>query len=419
MSTTKHGLPGVYNESLPTLGDGLGAALAVDVNGKLLINGAVSAASPEGTNTATNISGTNWSSDTFTGAGEQNSFDQVGVSLQTDEAGTVFFDFSVDGTNWTTFPVVGFAVTAGVHEFHTAIKLGRYFRPRFVGTGGRTYFRLYTYYGNAFLPSNAPVSQALGADNDAVTVRNASDHKLDLARGFIGGQSPVAKSGANPSITSSSTEDITFSGVINWLQAATTVRIKAGGDANDTAAGTGAQSITVMGLDENWDEAEEDIVTAGASASSVTTTTFIRVYDAYVKDVGTYTGANTGNIVIENGSGGTDLLTIGAGKGESESSEFTIPAGKTGYLTRAAADVDAGKAADMIMWQRQNADDVSTPFSGKRIVIEFPQLIGMVREKFDSYRSFPAKTDLWWTGTTGSGSAPSVQADYDLVLVDN
>lgn len=32
---------------------------------------------------------------------------------------------------------------------------------------------------------------------------------------------------------------------------------------------------------------------------------------------------------------------------------------------------------------------------------------------------FPEKTDLWFTGQTGSGAAASVSVKYDLTLVDD
>lgn len=241
---------------------------------------------------------------------------------------------------------------------------------------------------------------------------------LEVARGRVEGHSSVHKFGANPAIAASSTEDITFSGTINWLTAATTVRVKSGGNVADVdSTGAGARTITVIGLDENWNDVEEDIVLAGASASTVTTTTFIRVFRAYVKTTGTYTGVNTGNIVIENGTGGTDLITIGAGQGQTETSIYTVPLGKTAYIFNLAAEVDAGKAVDVAMWQRRNADDIVAPFTAKRLILEFEQLIGQANSHRDAFIPIPAKTDLWWTGKTGSGNAAGVEVDYDLILV--
>ena len=123
-------------------------------------------------NSSNVISGTGWSGDTYTGAGEENDFAYVGVNLQVDESGTLYFDFSQDGTNWSSYPVNGFGIASGINEVHTAWKGGRYMRPRFVGTGGRTFFRLKTYYSNHSLPLSAPINQSISADQDATVVRS-------------------------------------------------------------------------------------------------------------------------------------------------------------------------------------------------------------------------------------------------------
>lgn len=110
---------------------------------------------------------------TYTGTGEQNNYPQVAVYLFSNIAGTLNFEFSVDGVNWHTFPTAGFTVSASIPEFHTAVKLGRYFRVNFVmDSGTQTVFRLYTYYGNGFLPSNAPIGFTIGTDADAMVVKS-------------------------------------------------------------------------------------------------------------------------------------------------------------------------------------------------------------------------------------------------------
>lgn len=109
---------------------------------------------------------------TFTGTAEQNAQPDVMVSCLTDNGGTLYFDFSVDGTNWNTFPTAGFSIASGIHEFHTAVKGPRYFRVRLVnGSGAQSYLRLYTYFGQ-FRHGNAPLNQSIGADSDAVVTRS-------------------------------------------------------------------------------------------------------------------------------------------------------------------------------------------------------------------------------------------------------
>jgi len=110
---------------------------------------------------------------TYTGTYELNEFPDVQVSCITDKAGTLYFDFSVDGTNTNTFPTAGFTVSAGIHEFHNAVKGARYFRARFVNgaTGAQTYLRLYTYYGQ-FRQGNLPLNQSISSDADATITRS-------------------------------------------------------------------------------------------------------------------------------------------------------------------------------------------------------------------------------------------------------
>lgn len=108
----------------------------------------------------------------YTGSAEQNTFSEVMISCKTDKAGILHFDFSNDSTNWDTFPVAGFSVSANIHEFHTAVKGPRYFRVRFENTSGenQTYLRLYTYYGT-YRQGNAPLNSSIGDDSDAIITR--------------------------------------------------------------------------------------------------------------------------------------------------------------------------------------------------------------------------------------------------------
>lgn len=124
-----------------------------------------------GINSDNVISGGNWVGDVYTGAGEQNDYTYVGVNLQTDEAGTLTFEFSQDGTNWSKYPVTEFSVAAGINEVHGAWKGTRWVRPKFTGTGGRSFFRLRTMYSDVPITLTAPLNQSIGSDQDATVVR--------------------------------------------------------------------------------------------------------------------------------------------------------------------------------------------------------------------------------------------------------
>jgi len=219
-------------------------------------------------------------------------------------------------------------------------------------------------------------------------------------------------------VAAATVEDIWSTGGLysGWLTAASAVRVKSGGNVNDTSAGTGARTITIQGLDQNWAVASETVTLAGASASAATSTTFIRVFRAYVATTGTYTGTNTGNIVIET-TGGVVMAGILAGYSQTQMAIYTVPAGMTGYVRRISASVDATKATTVEFWRRDNADTVSAPYSAKRLWNVFASLSGAASENFGSpVGPFAAKTDIW-VSATGPAGGTGVSAEFDLVLV--
>jgi hypothetical protein len=125
---------------------------------------------------------------TFTGTGEQNLYSDVFVVCKTDQSGLLYFDFSVDNTNWETFPSSGFTVTAGIQEAHKAVKAGRYFRVRMTNNSGsnQTYLRLYTYYG-AFDQLNAPLTNTPSSDSDSITTKSVIIGQTDAGQfKFVG-----------------------------------------------------------------------------------------------------------------------------------------------------------------------------------------------------------------------------------------
>jgi hypothetical protein len=89
---------------------------------------------------------------------------------------------------------------------------------------------------------------------------------------------------------------------LTYTGTAKAMRVKAGGNAADTAAGTGARTVTIQGLDENFAIAQETVTLAGASASAATTTTFSRVLRVFVATTGTGR-TNASTIDIEDSGG--------------------------------------------------------------------------------------------------------------------
>ena len=131
----------------------------------------------------------------------------------------------------------------------------------------------------------------------------------------------------------------------------------------------------VQGLDANWRIAEDTLNTNGISVGTAGTQTFIRVFRAFVVDVGTYGGNNTGDITIETTSG-TTVAVIGAGVGQTQLSQYTVPELYTANLSRIVLEVEASNTAEIRFFQRQDADITSAPFRGSRIIFRTLEFSG-------------------------------------------
>ena len=203
--------------------------------------------------------------------------------------------------------------------------------------------------------------------------------------------------------------------------AATTVRVKAGGDAADVdTSGAGARTVTIQGLDENFGIATETVALAGASASASTTTTFSRVLRAFVATAGS-NRVNTAAITIENTAGTADLATIMAGKSQSQIGFVTIPAGYVGYLTHIilSTSVASGSATvEFEAWNRASADTVAAPFPAARLwndTVALSRENGVVQLNFEEPIFFDEKTDIWIEATPSSGT-PVCAVDFTILF---
>jgi len=237
----------------------------------------------------------------------------------------------------------------------------------------------------------------------------------------------VHKFGRNPSVGTSFVP-VSFGGVYQTPQvgSATALRIKAGGNANDTAAGTGAREVTLIGLDANGNEITEAIATAGASASSATTNSFIRLYRAYVSASGTYATASAGShsasITIENSAGGTDWATIDATSfplSQTEIAVYSVPTGKKAFLLSAFAFTDSNKTTNIICFQRGNILETAAPYTAMREVFEITSGGGETElVTKGAIGPFVGPLDIGFMAKIDTGTA-EVDVDFELLVVDD
>ena len=199
-------------------------------------------------------------------------------------------------------------------------------------------------------------------------------------------------------------------------------------DADDDASGSGARSVTITGLDANWDLINEEVATAGLSASLPTTNTFIRVFRLKVTRSGSYASQTAssehGTITVRVASAGAtwgqiDEIATDFGVGQSQIACYTVPKGFTAILKSKFTSIDVNQAANIYFFQRPNANVVAAPFEGMRLV---QQETG-IKEVYNIMPKTPINifnqyTDIGFMGKTTAGTA-SISCNFELLLIDN
>jgi hypothetical protein len=140
-------------------------------------------------------------------------------------------------------------------------------------------------------------------------------------------------SGYNPDVDTTWENLWAAGGLINYPAAALQMKVSSS-SANDTAAGTGTRSVTITGLDEDYNEIVETIALNGQTAVT-TTNSFLRINNFTTATAGSGL-TNAGDVYI-----GTGVVTAGvpatiydmmpAGFNIHQTHAYTIPAGYTGY----------------------------------------------------------------------------------------
>lgn len=155
---------------------------------------------------------------TYTSSAELAYEPDVGMFAKAGNNGVLRFQFSPDNEDWSTFPVTGFNMSSNIWEFHTAVKLPRWFRYQVDNCGATDCsVNAYVYYGQQLRQGNLPLNQTINDDNDAVITRSVA-----IGQEPDGTYSNVKKDGSAFSTTAElqgttlqTTLDIDTSGAIN------------------------------------------------------------------------------------------------------------------------------------------------------------------------------------------------------------
>ena len=272
----------------------------------------------------------------------------------------------------------------------------------------------------AYLQGNKTLFEAfLLADKDGNVINSFGvASNIPIANSDVAGYAAIHKFGRNSNVGNAPETIWMYGGKYQYLAVGAASTLYAySANSDDSAAGDGARTVTIQGLDNNFNEIEETVTVGGAA----TTLEFLRVYRAFVYTAGS-TNTNEGDVLISTGAGGSgtvlaDIGTIGTGStfglGQTQLALYTIPAGKTGYLTTWNIGLaPANNKATVVLKSREIDGDA--PFRTKDIA---DMAGGYYTQNYSIPLRVPEKTDI---EVLASGDTSSIiSSSFDIILLDN
>ena len=167
--------------------------------------------------------------------------------------------------------------------------------------------------------------KAIGYDNPSMPFLTAA------GLGIIPGCTRVTALGHNPNIAVAGTAADVWEGGGDYpfLAAASQLEVLSA-SANDTAAGTGARTVLVSGLDANYNPISETVTLNGVTpVATVRNYLRVNVFTTVTSGSG---HVNAGDITLRVVSGGTTQSIARAGIGFGNSAVFTVQAGFTLFI---------------------------------------------------------------------------------------
>lgn len=228
-------------------------------------------------------------------------------------------------------------------------------------------------------------------------------HSADLVSGYSG-------------VTSTSYQTIWSQNSLYSYPASATVMTVSSSSASDTAAGTGARTVYINGLDANYNEINETVTLNGTTGVN-TVNSYLRMFHIMAVTAGS-AGAAVGAIYV-----GTGTITSGVpanvygvygANGGSTACIWTVPAGYTAFIVSiavAAGCTTANAFTSLGLYNRPFGGVFDNTVQG-RAANGAPFTV-----PFFYPLSFPEKTDLEVRAT--STTASSVSAQMQIVYIKN
>ena len=242
---------------------------------------------------------------------------------------------------------------------------------------------------------------------------------LQLAKGKVYESKTVNKFGFNSAVGTDSETIWEQGGEYSYPASASTMTLSSA-NTNDAAAGTGARTITIFGLDADYNEVSETLTLNGQTAVN-TSNSYLRINRGIVRSAGSG-GENAGIIYVGTGTvtagvPANKYLTLGAGNNQTLMCLWTVPADYTAYLLGFMSTTGNDSATPSFL----NVELVARPLGEVFQVKErYSLATGDHKQDFNVPLRFEEKTDLEVRAWSSSGSVTwDVSGQMEIVYVKN
>ncbi len=180
--------------------------------------------------------------------------------------------------------------------------------------------------------------------------RPINDFDVLAAAGQIRGFETKAQVGFNDAV-GAVIEDIWPSGdILQTLSAAETIDVVSASAADIFSSGTGAHTVTIKGLDDNFLEIEEDLNLNGLTIVP-TVNQYIRIESCRVRAAGSG-GENEGDITLTSNPSATLQCIVVATFNNDQQIQYTVPANKFAIITQFLMETQKDQQGFINLWIR-------------------------------------------------------------------
>jgi hypothetical protein len=238
------------------------------------------------------------------------------------------------------------------------------------------------------------------------------DYYTAIAEGDVSGHTPFTQMGFNADIFTA-TEDIWLGSSIYIFPTVAQQMRLVSTSAQDSSAGTGIRSVTIDYLDGSYAQHSENVTLNGLTVVNTVATNIFRVNSMRANTVGN-TYAAVGDIQIQNLAGTPAYRYITATYTRSRGTIYTVPAGKTLYISDWWSGISGLTGTNQI---RLTIRGTYNEVTGQQLtagLFFLPQAeilcaTGSIDRVFDIPIKFPATTDIKVSGIT-DGSHAAVES---------